>query len=275
MPAAASPVAAPADVLVADVTKRRADPSITSIAVEPDTEAQVGPSVASVIVDPVEMWRAMVLGEPSMTDQSEPSMTDQIEPSMALVVTDSVIGDAGDFAEETAGQSADRIAEQGTASALLADPSDYLVSADDTIEAQAAETLGHYADWLGLRTQDLRELNGYSFGQLLVIGHRVRLKFGDVDANQFAERRIAFHREMQEAFFMQYRITDTKIHQMRRGESLFVLTLRRYKIPIWLLRQYNPDLDLDLVQPGTKIVFPEIELAGSVEESTPKLADSS
>ena len=54
-----------------------------------------------------------------------------------------------------------------------------------------------------------------------------------------------------------------------------MLTLRRYKIPIWLLRQYNPDLDLDLVQPGTEIVFPQIELAGSVEESAPTLADSS
>ena len=46
---------------------------------------------------------------------------------------------------------------QGSASALLADPSDYLVSADGTIEAQAAETLGHYADWLELRTQELRD----------------------------------------------------------------------------------------------------------------------
>ncbi len=267
--------AAPADALLADVPEGRAEPSIASVEVDPVTEDQVDPFIASVNADPLELWRALILGEPSMTNRVESSMTDQVEPSTALVVSDSVIDDAGKFAEENAGQSVDRIVDAGVASPLLADPSDYLVSAGDTIEAQAAETLGHYADWLELRTQELRELNGFSFRQLLVIGQRVRLKFADVDANQFAARRIAFHREMQEAFFIRYRITDTTIHRMRRGESLFVLTLRRYKIPIWLLRQYNPDLDLDLVQPGTQIVFPQIELAGSVAESVPTLADSS
>ena len=201
--------AASADVVLAEVLEGRAEASIASVAVEPVTEDQVEPRIASVNVDPVELWRALVLGEPSMVSQAE--------PTMALVVSDPIIDDAGEFAEENAVQSADRIAEQGTASALLADPSDYLVSADDTIEAQAAETLGHYADWLELRTQDLRDLNDFSFRQLLVIGRRVRLKFADVDADQFAARRIAFHREMQEAFFLRYRITNTKVHQMQRG----------------------------------------------------------
>jgi len=252
-----------------------AEPVAASVEAEAATQKQIEAPIAMVNADPVEQWRALILGEPSRMNQVESSVTDQDEPTMALVVSDPVIDDAGRFEEENAEQSADRMVEQGAVSALLADPSDYLVSADNTIEAQAAETLGHYADWLELRTQNLRDLNGFSFRQLLVIGNRVKLKFADVDADQFAARRIAFHREMQEAFFIRYRITDTKIHQMRRGESLFVLTLRRYKIPIWLLRQYNPDLDLDLVQPGTKIVFPQIELAGGVEENTPQLADSS
>ena len=34
---------------------------------------------------------------------------------------------------------------------LQADPSDYSVATDGTIEVQAAETLGHYAEWLGIR----------------------------------------------------------------------------------------------------------------------------
>ena len=265
---------ASADAVLADVPERRAEPSIAMVEFEPVTGDRADAEIALANADPVEQWRAMILGEPSTTGPTEVSLADRVEPIVALVVSDPVANDEGGFAEENAGQSA-RIADEVTASALLADPSDYLVSADGTIEAQAAETLGHYADWLELRTQDLRELNGFSFRQLLVIGNRVRLTFADVDADQFAARRIAFHREMQEAFFMRYRITDTTIHKMRRGESLFVLTLRRYKIPIWLLRQYNPDLDLDLVQPGTQIVFPQIELAGGVEKRAPKLAGNS
>ena len=46
--------------------------------------------------------------------------------------------------------------------ALLSDPSDYTVASDNTIEVQELETLGHYADWLGLRTQRLRDINGLS-----------------------------------------------------------------------------------------------------------------
>jgi membrane-bound lytic murein transglycosylase D len=44
-----------------------------------------------------------------------------------------------------------------TQATLAADPSDYTVAADDTIEVQDMETLGHYADWLGIRTQRLRD----------------------------------------------------------------------------------------------------------------------
>jgi membrane-bound lytic murein transglycosylase D len=150
-------------------------------------------------------------------------------------------------------------ASAGADTAMLADPSDYLVADDGTIEIQAAETLGHYADWLGIRTQRLRDLNGYSFRKPVVIGRRLKLIFDDVSADEFATRRTAYHRELQEAFFAQFRIVDTTVHALRRGESLFVLSLRRYKVPVWLLRQYNPDLDIDRLRPGAEVVFPQIE----------------
>ena len=165
-------------------------------------------------------------------------------------------------------------AEQSAESVLLADPSDYFVAADGTIEVQAAETLGHYADWLDIRTQRLRDLNGYSFRQPVVIGHRLRLEFSVVDREEFALRRFRYHRELQEAFFARYRITDTQVHRLRRGESLFVLTLRQYKVPVWLLRQYNPDLDLNRVQTGVEIVFPQIELANGPEAAVSEIADA-
>ena len=36
------------------------------------------------------------------------------------------------------------------------------------------ETLGHYSDWLGLRTQRLRDLNGLPFQRAVVIGQRIQ-----------------------------------------------------------------------------------------------------
>jgi membrane-bound lytic murein transglycosylase D len=165
-------------------------------------------------------------------------------------------------------------AEQSAESVLLADPNDYFVAEDGTIEVQAAETLGHYADWLDIRTQQLRDLNGYSFRQPVVIGQRLRLDFSVVGKEEFGARRFRYHRELQEAFFIRYRITDTQVHQLRRGESVYVLTLRRYKVPVWLLRQYNPDLDLNRVQTGVDIVFPQIELANSSDGTIVEVVDA-
>ena len=138
------------------------------------------------------------------------------------------------------------------------DPSDYGVADDGSAEVQASETLGHFADWLDLPTQTLRDLNGFKYGKPLVIGSRVKLKFSNVSVDEFVKRRSGYHTEIQESFFVQYRIVDTTVHQLQQGESVWVLN-KRYKVPEWLLRQYNPDLDLSKLRQGTKIIFPNIE----------------
>lgn len=145
----------------------------------------------------------------------------------------------------------------GTA-ASLADPSDYLVARDDTVEVQATETLSHYAEWLEVAPEALRQANGWSRQRSLVLGQRVRLLFGKVSRDQFTTRRVAFHHDLQQDFFSRYRITDTTEHKLRAGESVWVLAAQKYKVPVWLLRQYNPRLDLDQVRPGTRVVFPRL-----------------
>ncbi len=189
-----------------------------------------------------------------------------VEPPAAEPEPEPVVVAAGTSAEPSQADEDD--------AALLLDPADYLVAAGGNIEVQAAETLGHYADWLGIRTQRLRDLNGYSFRQPVVIGRRIKLDFSEVSAKEFTARRVAYHRALQEAFFVRYRVADTAVHRFRRGESLWVLT-RRYEVPVWLLRQYNPDLDLDRVRPGSSIVFPTIVPADGTARRASSLADAS
>ena len=141
---------------------------------------------------------------------------------------------------------------------LAADPSDYSVGDDGTIEVQALETLGHYADWLGLPTQRLRDINGMPFRQAVVLGQRIKLDFSLVTPSLFEQRRIAYQRGRQESFFSAYQIADIRDHVIKYGESLWILAQHTYKVPVWLLRQYNPDLDLDHVMPGTVVKFPQL-----------------
>jgi membrane-bound lytic murein transglycosylase D len=149
---------------------------------------------------------------------------------------------------------------------LSADPSDYSVVANNSIEVQAAETLGHYADWLQLRAWRLRQLNGMRYKQPVVIGQRLSLDFSNVSATDFEHRRLGYHRALQETFFKRNRIAGTSSHVIRRGESLWLLARRTYEIPIWLLRQYNPDLAFDAVAIGVTVTVPRVESLS--EEST-------
>jgi len=141
---------------------------------------------------------------------------------------------------------------------LLSDPSDYTVADDNTIEVQPLETLGHYADWLGLRTQRLRDINGFAFRTPVAVGQRIKLEFGDVDTQTFENLRVDYHRGQQDNFFRKNVITGVTEHTIRSGESIWILSLRQYDVPVWLFRQYNPGFDLHKVTPGTTVRFPTL-----------------
>jgi membrane-bound lytic murein transglycosylase D len=144
--------------------------------------------------------------------------------------------------------------------ALLSDPSDYSVDDRQTIEVQPLETLGHYADWLGIKTQRLRDVNGFAFRTPVEVGQRIKLVFDGVDAAAFENLRMSRHRQQQDAFFRNHRISGVTKHVVGQGESVWILSLREYDVPVWLFRQYNPELDLHSVRPGTTLSFPVLEV---------------
>jgi membrane-bound lytic murein transglycosylase D len=147
--------------------------------------------------------------------------------------------------------------------ALLSDPSDYSVADDNTIEIHPLETLGHFADWLEIRTQRLRDINGLAFRTPVEVSKRLRLDFSKVDAKTFESRRIAWHRDQQDSFFRQHVIAGVQEHVIASGESIWVLALRKYDVPMWLFRQYNPGIDPQSVTPGTTVRFPVLQTVES------------
>ena len=139
------------------------------------------------------------------------------------------------------------------------DPSDYAVHSDGRITVQAAETIGHYAEWLEIRASQLRSANRMRYEQPLVIGRQIRLDFGRVTPEEFERRRLEYHRTLQDEFFSAFEVTGTETHVLRKGETLWYLAERKYQVPLWLLRQYNPDLDFSALSPGSSMVVPLIE----------------
>ena len=142
---------------------------------------------------------------------------------------------------------------------LSADPSDYAVAPDQTIEVQVGETLGHFAHWLELPARRLRQQNAMTFGTPVRAGERLRLDFSRVDEEQFVDRRVAHHGERQERFFAEFRIVDSREYHVRSGDSLWSVARQEPNVPMWLLRQYNPDEDFRALVPGVVITMPVVE----------------
>ena len=182
-------------------------------------------------------------------------------PPAAVLADAPAIGAVGEPTEAD-DESPGAISEQpgdlvsGLQASLLSDPSDYTVADDSTIEVHPLETLGHYADWLGLRTQRLRDINGLAFRTPVEVGKRIKLDFSNITAAQFETLRTQYHRQQQDTFFRNHTITGVTEHVVRSGESVWILSLRTYDVPVWLFRQYNPELDLHNVRRGTRLNFP-------------------
>jgi len=148
------------------------------------------------------------------------------------------------------------------------DPSDYAVSSSQRVTVQAEETLGHYAEWLEVRASRLRQLNRMSQRTPLVIGQRKKLDFSRVTPEVFEQRRLEYHRTLQEEFFAAWVVTHTTDHVIRRGDSVWYLSHKKFEVPIWLLRQYNPDIDFGALPSGAALIVPVIEPRSEVEGRT-------
>jgi peptidoglycan lytic transglycosylase D len=144
-----------------------------------------------------------------------------------------------------------------------ADPTDYAVAGDDSIRVAAEETLGHYADWLGVSAQHLRDLNHLSIKKPVLVGHRLKLDFHKVAHDAFEQKRRDYHQQLQAAYFAEHRIGGTEIYIARAGDSLWTVTKRARQLPEWLLVQYNPEVDFSELKPGTQIVIPRVEEVGN------------
>lgn len=245
-----------------------------AVLTEPTPTAEAREIVAAPIVDD-----AQPLAEPSASDSVDPipSTGDLVaaldfelpeeEPALFLerfpVETDSgklaEIEEIEEKAELAELDSSLSVAPSPLPAGQLPDPSHYAVDGDGSIVVQADETLGHYADWLEVRTSRLRSLNRMRRNSAVVIGRRTKLDFTHVSRESFERRRLEYHRTLQEEFFGSFTVTGTETHILRRGDTMWYLARQKYKLPVWLLRQYNPDLDFAALSPGAHMVIPNIE----------------
>ena len=238
--------------------------AVEIVAVEDETERDVDSAdsfIAQSSPTPSEIERgapvaAVELGSEADAMQASGAFTGE------LALVDEAAVDIDAVAEEVATATSDTTpveSDAELAEALSADPADYSVASDDSIEVQATETLGHYADWLAVRAWDVRRLNGMAYSDPVIVGKRLTLGFTKVSRPEFERRRKDYHSTLQREFFAQYRIRDVEEYTIRRNENIGTIARNRYSAPLWLVRQYNPELDFNRIQIGQKVVFPLLQ----------------
>jgi membrane-bound lytic murein transglycosylase D len=243
---------------------------------EPDSEVKVAAidaargeaqrEVAAVQVVREETARPIGSGEPTRGRPRSAAAVAMAEATTTAVATSVVKAAEGAREPVSAAQAAELSPALGPTSVpqALADSIDYQVRDDGSIRVEATETLGQYADWLQIPTQRMRTLNKLKARQPVLMGQKLQLDYAKVSRENFEQLRRDYHAKLQGEFFAQHRISGTEVYIVRRGDSLWTMTQKFSNLPIWLLRQYNPDTDLSDLRAGTQVVMPKVEiLAGS------------
>jgi membrane-bound lytic murein transglycosylase D len=87
-----------------------------------------------------------------------------------------------------------------------------------TIETE--ETLGHYADWAGISTQRIRDLNRFRFGTSINFGDNLKIRLSAKQKEKLQLKRSEYHLSIQEDFYEAYDLGSTKKYTIKRGDNL-------------------------------------------------------
>jgi membrane-bound lytic murein transglycosylase D len=127
------------------------------------------------------------------------------------------------------------------------------------IHVEIEETLGHYAEWLGIPTHKIRQLNVFPPGRTLRLHQKVKIPLDRVSEEQFEEARFKYHKNIQEDFLSAHKIETVQIYQVKNGDNIWTLCNEVFKVPLWLLKKYNPGINFRELRWSQKLMIPVVE----------------
>jgi LysM repeat protein len=142
-----------------------------------------------------------------------------------------------------------------------------------SIVVEPDETLGLYANWLGLRSSSsIRKLSRLKSSRRVGIGRVVFLPVKNQQQREkFDQQRLDYHRELQDEFRERFRITSVDEYKVSYGDSAWEISIKQ-AVPLWILKRYNPDIFSGKLQPGDRLKLPVIEsLVEEENELMPKI----
>ena len=125
------------------------------------------------------------------------------------------------------------------------------------IYVEVDETLGHYADWLGIGgSRLLRQINKLSRSKALQLGQRLRLPdITPETVSRFEQKRSEYHQVLSETLKENFQLVGIENYTVKSGESLWDMS-QRLGFPLWLLYRLNPELRHTGLSAGRTVRLP-------------------
>jgi membrane-bound lytic murein transglycosylase D len=125
---------------------------------------------------------------------------------------------------------------------------------------ETEETLGHFADWAGIRTQSIRNSNSMRNRSTIRLGQKIKIKLTSGQKVDFLAKRLEYHISIQEDFYQAFKVIGKDEYDIRKGDNIRQI-MAKNEVPLWLLRQYQ-DAKFNITQAiyiGQKLFIPTIE----------------
>ncbi len=130
------------------------------------------------------------------------------------------------------------------------------------IKVQVGETLGHYAEWLDIPTFKVRRINSFSYKRSIHAGQEIIIPLHGITKEVFEEKRYEYHKEIIENFFAAWKLDTIIIYRVQKGDNIWALCNERFDIPLWLIKQYNADVDLHGLRVAQELHIPVLSEKG-------------
>ena len=127
------------------------------------------------------------------------------------------------------------------------------------IRVEIEETLGHFAEWLEIPTNNIRRLNRFPYSKTLPLHMNVKIPLDKISKEQFEETRFEYHKKIQEDFFNFYEIESEQLYQLKKGDNVWTICNDIFEMPVWLLKLYNPKVDFNDLRLSQNLVIPVIK----------------
>lgn len=136
--------------------------------------------------------------------------------------------------------------------------------ASASISVNIGESIIRYAEWMNVSVSSIIRLNDMK-NYRLKLGKRISIPvYSHSDLKKFETNRLEYLMAIEEDFYSRYEVVDQFSYTLKRGDSFWKISSRN-KIPLWLLKKVNKEIDFSSPRRGTRIKIPVVVAKDSHE----------